>query len=79
MELNPFVRSEKGRGKKLVEHIVKNGVESVCTKEDLRDKGPGLMLYHHGIDTRITELTSVSELVADYFGNSRAVFAQRRS
>ncbi|QWR78449.1 cation diffusion facilitator family transporter [Candidatus Magnetomonas plexicatena] len=76
-ELNPFMKTEKGRGKQMVEHIKKNSVDSVCTKENLQEKGPGLMLYHHGIDTRITELTSVSELLQDYVGNSRAIFAER--
>lgn len=50
------------------------GVDSVCCREDLRDKGPGLMFHRFGVDVRRTDCERLDDLLADYFANSEAVY-----
>ena len=60
------------------EHIVDNGGDSICCKEDLHDKGPGLMFYRFGIDVRNTEENDLEALLQDYFSKSESVFPRRK-
>ena len=73
-EVNPCRREEKHRGIKLAEHIIDKGIDSVCCKEDLHEKGPGLMLYRFGIDVRKTDEDDLETLLQDYFSRSDSVF-----
>ena len=73
-EVNPYREEEKHRGIKLADHITEAGVDSVCCREDLHDKGPGLMFNRFGIDVRMTEEDSVEVLLEDYFRRSECVF-----
>ncbi|MBV6342108.1 cation diffusion facilitator family transporter [Candidatus Magnetobacterium casense] len=75
-EKNSLMDVVKGRGRDLAKYLMEHGVDSVCCRENLRDKGPGLMLHRHGIDTRMTEEKSLSVLLEDYLENSRAVFTK---
>ena len=58
----------------MVEHIIDQGVDSICCKEDIHDKGPGLMFYRFGIDVRKTEADDLETLLQDYFNRSASVF-----
>jgi len=73
-EVNPCRGEEKHRGIKLAEHIIDKGIDSVCCKEDLHDKGPGLMFHRFGIDVRKTDEDDLEALLQDYFGRSESVF-----
>jgi len=73
-EPNPEEEEEKHRGIMLAEYIIDNGVDSICCKEDLHDKGPGLMFYRFGIDVRKTDEDDLETLLEDYFSRSESVF-----
>jgi predicted Fe-Mo cluster-binding NifX family protein len=73
-ESNLFQKEEKHRGIMLSEHIIDKGGDTVCCKEDLHDKGPGLMFYRFGIDARKTDEDDMETLLQDYFGKSESVF-----
>jgi len=75
-EINPFVEDEKHRGINLALHLIDKGTDSVCCREDLHDKGPGLMFYRFGIDVRDTEESDLTSLLEDYYGKSKSVFPE---
>ena len=61
----------------LAEYIIDNGVDSICCREDLHDKGPGLMFYRFGIDVRKTAEEDIETLLQNYFGRSEPVFPRQ--
>jgi cation diffusion facilitator family transporter len=71
---HPYVREEKHRGINLAEILIDQGVDSVCCREDLREKGPGLMFHRFGIDVRMTGETGLNGLMEDYSQKSESVF-----
>ena len=71
-EVNPGQEEVKHRGIKLAERIIDTGADSVCCKEDLHDKGPGLMFYRFGIDVRKTAEDDLEALLEDYFNRSES-------
>ncbi|MBT3259316.1 MAG: hypothetical protein HN366_23095, partial [Deltaproteobacteria bacterium] len=71
---NPIQKDAKHRGITLAEYIIDNGADSVCCKEDLHDKGPGLMFYRFGVDVRKTVEDDLETLLQDYFRKSESVF-----
>lgn len=73
-ESNPYAEHDKHRGIKLAEYLIDKGADSVCCREDLHDKGPGLMFHRFGIDVRMTDTLKLDELLTDYFLNSSSVF-----
>ncbi len=73
-EVNTDRLKEKNRGIQLAEHSIDKGIDTVCCKEDLHDKGPGLMFYRFGIDVRKTDEDDLETLLQDYFGKSESVF-----
>lgn len=73
-EVNPFQREEENRGIKLADYIMNKGADTVCCREDLHNKGPGLMFHRFGVDTRKTGETDLEVLMQDYFGRSESVF-----
>ncbi|GAB4263736.1 MAG: hypothetical protein Kow0092_14890 [Deferrisomatales bacterium] len=76
IQVNPFAQADKHRGIHLAEYLVGLGVDSVCAREDLHDKGPGLMLHRFGVDVRRTGEPTLEGLLTDYFGRSRPVFLE---
>ncbi|MBF0249184.1 MAG: cation diffusion facilitator family transporter [Alphaproteobacteria bacterium] len=76
---NPHARSEKHRGINLATTLIDQGVDSVCSREDLHDKGPGLMFHRFGIDVRVTEATEVASLMKNYMENSTSVFPENNA
>lgn len=77
-EGNPNQEGGKHRGIMLAEHIIDKGVDSVCCREDIHDKGPGLMFHRFGIDVRKTEEDDLETLLQDYFSRSEPVFPKRK-
>ncbi len=77
-EVNPDQKEEKHRGIMLAEHIIDKGVDSVCCREDIHAKGPGLMFHRFGIDVRKTEEDDLETLLQDYFSRSEPVFPKRK-
>nr|MBF0220728.1 cation diffusion facilitator family transporter [Desulfobulbaceae bacterium] len=75
-EPNPFHQEEKQRGIQLARYISNKGGDSVCCREDLQGKGPGLLLHQLGIDLRHTQSDDMQQLLSDYFGNSVALLAK---
>lgn len=69
-ETNPFASETKRRGIKVAEYIVHKGIESVCVKEDLNGKAPGLFFLNSGVEIRRTEESALESLIADYHGRS---------
>jgi cation diffusion facilitator family transporter len=75
VEANPYFRAAAHRGIHLANHLIdQGGADSVCCREDLHDKGPGLMLHRFGIDVRLTEQQRLDVLLEDYLDRSRSVF-----
>jgi cation diffusion facilitator family transporter len=60
---NPFSRLEKGKGIKLAELIVEQGVDIVYTKELFEGKGPEYVLSDAGIEVRPTNTKTLRELM----------------
>ncbi|MFC1562948.1 cation diffusion facilitator family transporter [candidate division KSB1 bacterium] len=75
-EVNPYQQEEKQRGIKLADHIIEEGIDTVCCKEDLHEKGPGLMFYRFGIDVRKTDEDDMKALLQDFYSRSESVFAK---
>lgn len=75
-ESNPFIEDVEHRGINLALYLIDKGIDSVCCREDLHGKGPGLMFYRFGIDVRVTEETDMSLLLEDYYGKSTSVFPE---
>lgn len=78
-EFNPVQKEEKHRGIMLAEHIIDKGGDTICCKEDLHDKGPGLMFYRFGMDVRKTEEDDLETLLLDFFSKSEAVFPKGKN
>ncbi len=76
-EVNPFQQEDKHRGIKLAEHVIDKGIDAVCCKEDLREKGPGLMFHRFGIDVRKTDEDDLGALLQDYSRRSESVFRKK--
>jgi len=75
-EPNPFAGQVKHRGINLAEALIDRGADSVCCREDLLDKGPGLMFHRFGIDVRLTTETELGGLLEDYLEKSRSIFPE---
>ena len=75
IEENPYMHADEHRGINLASYLIDRNADSVCCREDLHDKGPGLMFHRFGIDVRITEINNVDVLMEDYLENSRTVFS----
>lgn len=73
-EVNPCRDDEKQRGIKLARYIHDKGVDSVCSREDLSNKGPGLLLHRLGIDLRQTAEDDMERLLEDYLDRSKSLF-----
>jgi cation diffusion facilitator family transporter len=75
-EINQFGDDLEHRGINLALYLIDKGIDSVCCREDLHGKGPGLMFYRYGIDVRKTEEAELAVLLEDYFGKSASVFPE---
>ncbi len=60
---NPYPDIGKGKGLKVAEWLVEQGVDRVGVKEDLVDKGPGYVFRDAGISIHITEQTGIDAVL----------------
>ncbi len=74
---NPFRHEGKQRGIKLAEYIYEQKAVSVCCREDLTGKGPGLRLHQLGVDVRHADTEDLEELLKDYVQKSTALFGKQ--
>jgi cation diffusion facilitator family transporter len=75
VELNPYSQNEEHRGIHLASYLIDRGADSICCREDLREKGPGLMMYRFGVDVRYTANEALDEVLEDYLGRSESMFS----
>jgi cation diffusion facilitator family transporter len=61
---NPFSDLEKGKGIKLAELIVEQGVDILYTKELFEGKGPEYVLSDAGVEVRPADMKTLRELMA---------------
>ena len=78
-KVNPYRKAEKNRGIKLAEHIIDEGIDTVCCKEDLHEKGPGLMFHRFGIEVRKTDVDDLEALLQDYTRRSEPIFLKENA
>ncbi|MBF0256863.1 MAG: hypothetical protein HQL47_10495, partial [Gammaproteobacteria bacterium] len=71
---NPFAAEKEHRGIRLASYLIDQGADSVCCREDLENKGPGLMLHRFGIDVRLTEEPDLTRVLEAYLERSRSMF-----
>ena len=74
LEKNYYFELTEHLGIKVAEYLIDKGADSVCCRENLSDKGPGLMFHRFGIDVRLTDITELDVLLTAYFANSSSVF-----
>ncbi|MEJ2685531.1 MAG: NifB/NifX family molybdenum-iron cluster-binding protein, partial [Candidatus Sulfobium sp.] len=60
---NPFSDLEKGKGIKLAELIVEQGVDILYTKELFEGKGPEYVLSDAGVEVRPADMKTLRELM----------------
>ncbi len=59
---NPFAEEGKGRGMKVSQWLLSEGVDRVLTKVDLEGKGPYYVLSNAGVDVQKIEASTLQEL-----------------
>jgi cation diffusion facilitator family transporter len=62
---NPHQKLEKQKGLEAARTLVDQGVDVLLLREDLEGKGPSYVLAEAGVETRITEATSLEEILAE--------------
>jgi len=60
---NPFYSLDRGKGIKLAEFLLEEGVDRVLVKEPIDDKGPGYLLKSNGVTVQVTNASHLSELI----------------
>jgi cation diffusion facilitator family transporter len=60
---NPFPGLEKGKGIRLAELLVEQGVDILYTKERFEGKGPEYVLSDAGVEVRSTDMRTLRELM----------------
>jgi cation diffusion facilitator family transporter len=60
---NPFPGLEKGKGIRLAELLVEQGVDILYTKERFEGKGPEYVLSDAGVEVRSTDMKTLRELM----------------
>lgn len=60
---NPFHSLDRGRGVKLAEFLLEEGVDRVLVKESIDDKGPGYLLKSNGVAIQLIHASRLDELI----------------
>jgi divalent metal cation (Fe/Co/Zn/Cd) transporter/predicted Fe-Mo cluster-binding NifX family protein len=60
---NPFHILDKGKGVKLAEFLLEEGVDRVSVKESIDDKGPGYLFKSNGVVVQVTHASQLDELI----------------
>jgi predicted Fe-Mo cluster-binding NifX family protein len=66
---NPFSREEKGKGIKVSEWLIEQGVDTVYSPKGFKGKGPGYVFSDAGIDIILTEGKSLEEIQLELQGS----------
>ncbi len=61
---NPFHILDKGKGVKLAEFLLGEGVDRVLVKESIGDKGPGYLLRSNGVVIQVVHASHLDDLIA---------------
>jgi cation diffusion facilitator family transporter len=59
---NPYLKEEKGKGIKVSEWLLKNGVDTVYTKKPFVGKGPSYVFSNSDVEVIITEDKTIDEI-----------------
>ncbi|MGQ9509753.1 MAG: cation diffusion facilitator family transporter [Thermodesulfobacteriota bacterium] len=59
---NPYLREEKGKGIKVSEWLLQNGVDTVYTKKAFNGKGPSYVFSNADVEVIITEDKTIDEV-----------------
>jgi cation diffusion facilitator family transporter len=62
---NPFQALEKQKGLKAARMLVDQGVDVLLVRENLEGKGPSYVLADGGVETRITQASSLEEILRE--------------
>jgi len=62
---NPYAGDPRGRGLKVAEWLLEQGVDALFTADDIRGKGPGYALGDAGVQVMITAAERIEEALAD--------------
>ena len=60
---NPFHILDKGKGVKLAEFLLEEGVDRVSVKESIDDKSPGYLFKSNGVAVQVTHASQLDELI----------------
>ncbi len=68
---NPHRQLEKQKGIEVAKMLVGQGVDVLLLKESLEGKGPSYVLADAGVETRLAEADTLSQLLAELGGQER--------
>jgi predicted Fe-Mo cluster-binding NifX family protein len=63
--VNPYLAEEKQKGLQVARMLADQGVDVLLLKESLEGKGPSYVLGDAGVETRITEANTLSEILSE--------------
>nr|WP_282959054.1 NifB/NifX family molybdenum-iron cluster-binding protein [Desulfobacter hydrogenophilus] len=59
---NPFAGEEKGKGIKVSEWLLEDGIDTVYTPKGFKGKGPGYVFSDAGVDVIVTRDRSLKDI-----------------
>ena len=65
---NPYFKEEKGKGIKVSEWLVENGVDAVFTRKGFDGKGPSYVFSSSEVEVIVTEARTVEEVQQNHLG-----------
>ncbi len=65
---NPYFKEEKGKGIKVSEWLVENGVDTVFTRRGFDGKGPSYVFSSSEVEVIVTEARTVEEVQQNHLG-----------
>lgn len=67
IQANPYQSAGQGRGIKVAAWLANLDIDRLVVKDDIRDKGPGIILDDAGVEIRVADLNTVREAL-EVFG-----------
>ena len=62
---NPYLNEEKGKGIKVANWLLENGIDVMISHQDQSGKGPGLVLGNAGAEILLTKETNAEKALAE--------------